>query len=612
MSSKLTHSSLIVLVPFCAFAAATVMLDNHAASLGQKPTVVQLGSNTPEIIDEYSETGRQVELTETALLERARKNDRDAGTHYDLARFLEKEGRIPEAIESYRTVLELNPSHRRAALSLGSLLTSREQYEEAIRILTGAIEAAGGPSKARALLARGDALLRAGRAEDAVEDLRKAIDYRPDDERAWLHLGAALTHLANGQEEAERVLRNALSLSPKLVDAQVALGRLLLNQGREAEALEFYRSAVAADPYATATRYALAGVLEATGDASAARDHYRWLTRNENGEVQVLLSQGNIAAQDGDLIGAINLYRQATELDQSRIVEPQLKLAQTLILVERYDEALLVFRSLATHFPTDARGGIGVARVHLVRGEKEMALAMVGEVIDRNPAASDAWFLRGRLLTMSGRQSEAIEAYENALVLRPYERSTLLNLAVLKRKNGEIATAVALYRRILEDHPSYTPVLFNLALVLSRSGEENASILLYERILELMPSHRSASLNLAVLLRRTGNERNAERVLESALLHDPANVSLRYNLALLLDSTGRSQPAVEELTRITLLDDRFAKAWKSLGRIHESHGRIADACESYTRAIELDPQSSAATEGLYRCQFGAVETAVID
>jgi tetratricopeptide (TPR) repeat protein len=613
----LKESSLLILGPLALVFVGAGVLEGYAVDLGRRPAVIRIepGDGTADAATRLS-LGEERDVSpgvawkavgpltesEAELKRRLEQDPADIDAHYAMARLLEGADRADEATWFYDRTLELNPAHQSAALHLGSLHTQRGDTAAAIAVLEGAVEVSGGKTKARVLYALGRARLHAGEPLLAVLDFERAIQYRPDHVDSWLKLGQALSTAGKPPADAERAYRMGLSLEPSSTEALTQLGRVLATQGHTAEAVLSYRSAVAADPQAKDARYRLAQLLEDNGDPAGARIQYEWLARNETGTTRALLTQGNIALQDGDVELAIDAYRRAVEVEEGRRTEPWLRLGRTLARSGRHDEALEAYHAFSQQFPGDPRGALGTGRVLLTLGRLDEALGHVDQALRGDPDSVESWFLRGRLLGRLHRTAEAHTAYGKVLELRPSYRKALLNLAVLERQSGHAARAIELYRKILDEHPSYTPALFNLALTLTKTGRETEAAQTYSRVLETDPEHQAARLNLAVLARKRGDERRAEQLLHEALLQDPADVPARYNLALLLDATGRPTDAVRELRRITLLDTGFAKAWKSLGRLHEETGERAAAWNAYERALQLDPSSRMARQGLRRCR----------
>jgi tetratricopeptide (TPR) repeat protein len=214
------------------------------------------------------------------------------------------------------------PGSAAAAAALGEVALSRRQYREAVRQLEAALAAApeadrlhhplamayrglGEIDKAREHLAkagrvgvrpadpltdeleqlrqgetahllRGRVAFRFGRFPDAVAELRKAIQARPDSVPARINLAAALMQTGD-RKGSEEQLREALKLAPGNGTAHYNLGLLLAQDGRAAdpaEAAGHLEEAARIDPKDGAAHLELAQVLEKVGKTAEALAHY--------------------------------------------------------------------------------------------------------------------------------------------------------------------------------------------------------------------------------------------------------------------------------------------------------------------------------------------------
>ena len=101
---------------------------------------------------------------------------------------------------------------------------------------------AAAPDSARALYARGIVALRAGDATTALHDFQALSSNDPAYAVAHYDIAIAEQQL-NRFEDAERELRTAISLSPGYTRARIALGAVLLHEGKKDEARVAFDSA---------------------------------------------------------------------------------------------------------------------------------------------------------------------------------------------------------------------------------------------------------------------------------------------------------------------------------------------------------------------------------
>lgn len=91
--------------------------------------------------------------------------------------------------------------------------------------------------------ARAEQDLNAGNATVALEDLRNALVYEPEDPRIQFRLAQALM-AANRNEEARTYLEGLLTQSPTNAEVNLALARIAARRGNETDALRYYHGAI--------------------------------------------------------------------------------------------------------------------------------------------------------------------------------------------------------------------------------------------------------------------------------------------------------------------------------------------------------------------------------
>ena len=115
-------------------------------------------------------------------------------------------------------------------------------------------------------------------------------------------------------EEAETLLRKALSLAPDYALAFLDLGRIYLEQFRYPEALDCFQRTVRLQPTAAKPRFALASTLAPMGRTSAALAEYRRVLELRPDHAGALLGLGHTLKTLGHQQAAIEAYRDCTRL----------------------------------------------------------------------------------------------------------------------------------------------------------------------------------------------------------------------------------------------------------------------------------------------------------
>jgi tetratricopeptide (TPR) repeat protein len=145
------------------------------------------------------------------------------------------QGAYPEAINSYRKLVEIQPRHAAALNNLGA------------------------------------ALCQLGRYQEAEGYFLQAIKFEPNYVDPYSNLGNALT-VRGAYDEAESYLRRALKLNPRFVNARANLGLTLANLSRLREAKSHFDKALKIEPRNADALFGLAFVAKAEGHLDEARE----------------------------------------------------------------------------------------------------------------------------------------------------------------------------------------------------------------------------------------------------------------------------------------------------------------------------------------------------
>lgn len=165
----------------------------------------------------------------------------------------------------------------------------------------------------RALVMTGDEEPRERFAEaQAAVDRALAID--PDLPEALASLGFIRFWYDWDWPGAESALTRALALNPSSTEARMAYAHLLSNLGRNEEAAEQARQAIALDPLSPIVLSLSAAFFTTAGHADEARRTLRRVVELEPDFWTAHLISGNRKLQDKDLPGAIIELRRAREL----------------------------------------------------------------------------------------------------------------------------------------------------------------------------------------------------------------------------------------------------------------------------------------------------------
>ena len=315
---------------------------------------------------------------------------------------LRRAGRNVEARAAFEQVLAAAPDDPQLLNNFANLLRQTGEKEEALALYARALAAEPGYRDA----AFNQALLVAelGRLDEALALLSALCSAHPGDTRAHSARGSVLRQLLRHGEAADAYER-ALAADPRLPTALKGRAMIGLERG-EADAVERFKLAIAADPADFGTLHSYAEALEAAGrsDATVMLENLL-VIRPDWVEGHALLAR--IRAEQGDPDCAAGMRDAVASQPDNRALA--IAYAATLAASEQWTEAVAALP--AGDAALDALRGQYLVEA----GEPDKALALLGDGGDR----PDALITIGRAYYYQGDADAAVAALERAVALAP-------------------------------------------------------------------------------------------------------------------------------------------------------------------------------------------------
>jgi len=351
-------------------------------------------------------------------------------------------------------------------------VTARETYTRAL-----ALEASGNDAAALTLLWQaagaaprdaevqnrlGEALVRLGALDAAVQAFDQALAARPGSTKAANNLVLTLVQAGRGGDAVQRA-RRFIAEAPADPDRVFTLGLALADQDVE-EAIRTFRRVLDRDPAHSRARYNLALVLQRTDRlADAAKELQRAIDTDPRAEAYYSL--GIVRWHQGDLDRATGALRAAIQADPA------------------YASA------------HEALGGV-------LRDQRDWTAAQraLRRAITLRPDQASGYFALARVLQSAGQEAEAGRAIEDGERLRrraQLEHEALVWTAVGTRKmdEGDLMGALDGFRRATATFEAYAPAHYQTGRTLQRLGQLDAARAAYARAQQLNPSLIPPPLN---------------------------------------------------------------------------------------------------------------------
>ncbi len=512
--------------------------------------------------------------------------------HFDALQLLGalavEDGRCDSGIALLRSAIEVRGDHAASRRNLARALLGAGQAEEALASAEHACALA--PAHAGNQHVRGNALAALGRDAEAIDAQVAAIHAEPGQRDAWYNLALALLR-AGRADEALSSLDHAIALGcddARLADCEASRATALRALGRLEDAILAATRAATLRPDDGAKGRNLSILLEEAGRHDECLEACDAALRAEPGHAETLHRRGAMLSRlgrreeaAGSLLAAIAAEpRSARYRCNAGLVLHELGKAQ---------EALACFEAAIGLDPLAAAAhhGKGLALHELGRAKEAVAAYDAAIAID--PGAAEAFSNRGNALHDCRRDEEALESYARALALAPGYADAHFNRAIALEALARPAEALDAYGDAVAANPSHARAFCNRGNVLARLARNEEALESYDRAIAVDQGLAEAHNNRGVLLRALRRHAEAAESYRRAIALRPAYAETWNNLGTALAALGAHEEAIAAYDQAVRLRPDYADAFSNRGCAFMSMKALQDSLSSFDRAIAIRP-----------------------
>src|SRR5262245_42397634 len=371
----------------------------------------------------------------------AKADPKDADAHYRLALAYLKLGgftNLQAAFAELTRSVELDKTNWDAQLKLGELYllgnepTKARERADIVLVST--------PQSQEGLILKGRSLVNEKRYQEAIVELKKAIELDPKNMQTYIDLARAY-FASNDPTAAEATLKQALKIDPRSLGILVALGDFYATTGKPDQAEIMYKQALEIAPENESIYVQF----------SAFYQRYNKLAEAE----AILQKQASIKPQDakpqiylGDFftwIGqpdkALASYKRATELDPSSLLVRD-RLISHYLDRGKTSEAETKVKDILGKNSKDLMGRYFEARIYLIKQNPDEAISLLQGVIKEEPQFAPAHHFLGMAFLQKSQSVQARGAFAEAVRLNPKQFESRIPLAQVYLAEGSPDLAI--------------------------------------------------------------------------------------------------------------------------------------------------------------------------
>ncbi len=494
--------------------------------------------------------------TEAAIAELIPMLEQNAGFHElrfklaDLQMAQKQSDKAEETLNEIVTLDKQGPSANKARNKIARLYWMTGRMEKANALIKALL--LSNPSDMATLALRGEMALTESRPLDAITDFRTILAGQPQNIPVLKMLSAA--HLANNNRLLAREnMEKVVALAPNDEIARLDLVNLLLQNGDKDQASQQLNALFKLNPNSKKGLETLFKIF---------------LSQKQWDQALQIASQYEHAYPDD----ATGFYLSGLALKASE------KLEQS---TPRFEQAL----------ERQAQAAEPLAQLvdnYLIAKQPDKALNLLQNQLKGQSGNFFAYNLTGDVYRHGNKYNEAVNAYQQALIIKPDWALPYRNIAlthILQKHKNE---AIAILTQGINKAADPMELVTDLAGLYHQDGEHQKVIALYEDIHQKYPTSLTLLNNLVRYLTDYGN--NADALSHAEKLAAPLAISnnpyMLDTVAWLAHKQGNDEKSLQQLAKVLELNPDLSVSLYHLGMVYFKQGDKTQAKMYLQKALD--------------------------
>ena len=492
-------------------------------------------------------------------LKKSEKNGEDIELQIRLANALHASGRLNEAKETLKKAVELAPSDAEVRMSLIKILKrSGDAATAAVHLETLVKQHPDNPDY---LVDLGNTYLEDttklidDREQAAADAWQRLADARSDDPVMTSQVADLMRRISRN-DDAIKLYKHAIDLSPDLPQYREYLGQFYLNLGRESDAIKTWNEIAGGD--------------------------------RKNRDNLIRLAEVLHSFQFGD--ESLAAFTEAAKLDLT--FSQRMRFAEMLERNERYQDALSQIDQAGKIAATDDETEqLLIAQIDVYQAEGTLS-EKIDVADERAKTSGDAEDYRklAMMLSAAGRVALAIDAIESAISTDSKSIKVLHLAADLYRDASRYPRAIEIYRLLTKvDKRFLANHLRQISVLHMNLGDVDASLAVAQELIESQPGNPDPLRFYAEQCLMSGRQETGIEKLRAALRVAPRDQEARLLLADTLANAFRTDEAIELYWQTLNATDQFDEQREIIETLALLYERSGDF-EKLIRQIQSQSQ----------------------
>ncbi len=507
-----------------------------------------------------------------------------------IATILYDQGKLREAAPYLVKGAEMNPDNLELRCKLAQLYLTAGQITNARTEALAVIEKK--PELEDAILVYASTPTNASQITETQQKLI-AIQRKTGNQPA-IALGLATLQFRQRNFKAgEELVRQALTLAPHHVGANLTMAQLFLAQTNLVEAEQHLKTASEYSTPKGAAHLRYAELKLRIGQTNAAKSQLKAATEKAPDFVAAWILQARIAFNERNYDECAEFIEKAL-LRNPKDFDARMLKAQLLLAQEKPDKALTELETLKELYPQAASLHYQLGLTHLQNKDVSHAISSLNLAVSLNTNLNEAALLLAELNLRRGEPAPAIPLLTQ-LVKQRFRLPNAYNLlADAYLQQNDLENALQIYQQAMKEFPNNPHWPYLCGLVLKRQQNWAAARRIIEYSLQILPDYLPAISEIVGMDLASTNVASAQKRVSEMLAKNPKSAQATFLQARIHAAQGQEALMEASLLKTLELQPDFRPPYLLLATHYIKQKKTQESLDKLEAMLKQNPKDHGA------------------